>query len=174
MSLEDVRVGKSLKLWNGRIYNYEHGYIAARSVADAVRVAQEHLPLAQITPHEIKVYWHANAWGNRMIGITPERGLWAEKQKTREIVRIVHGKEIPVTRGPEWEQFQAKQKAELEAAAREQEREREEKQRRLCELHEFLLKTSGSEFVDHTLEQGVSAFWFRGHRYEIREVDWEE
>lgn len=54
-----------------------HAYIAAYSMADAVRVVKEYSEgRARTSVHEINIYWNKNCWGNSMDGITPERGLW--------------------------------------------------------------------------------------------------
>lgn len=155
-------MSRELKRWNGRIYDYEGGYIAAYSVADAVRVAEEHFPKGGVTPHEINVYWSAT-WGTPMVGITPERGLWVEKKKTREIVRIVHGKEVPVERGPEYKAQQIQKKADAQAAEAQAQRAREEKRGRMKQFAEhYILPTPKDDaiIVD-----------YRGHKYRIEEVE---
>lgn len=79
---------KTLKLWNGRGFDcrHTHLYVAAYSVADAVRVANEAFrklngyedrpDMSRVTAHEVRVYWSEGCWGNAMDGITPERGVW--------------------------------------------------------------------------------------------------
>jgi len=54
-----------------------HGYIAAYSRADAVRMIQDYLGRPGIgLDAELKTYWSMGCWGNSMDGVTPERGIW--------------------------------------------------------------------------------------------------
>lgn len=158
-------MAKKLKLFNGRIYNHEHGFIAAYSVADAVRVAAEEYPRACITTSEINVYW-SKCWGNSMIGITPERGLWIEEKKTREILRVIKSQLISVERGPEWAEFQAKEQSEY--AAREATRlaahqERCERAIALAEDLMFIAITGIKRHGDKI------TFEYDGHKFEVKE-----
>ena len=57
-----------------------HGYIAAYSVADAIRVLDEYVG-GRGNSTEIRKYWAHDCWGNPMDGITPERGLWVSEDR---------------------------------------------------------------------------------------------
>ena len=84
---------KKLKLFNGGDWNARGGhlYVAAYSVKDAVDLVNEayrklkgHADRPDIAPqtvYDFNVYWHKNAWGNQMSGITPERGVWWVEQE---------------------------------------------------------------------------------------------
>src|SRR5260221_2995113 len=166
-------MAKELKLWNGRIYNHEHGYIAAYSVADAVRVAEAEYPDALITRSEINMYW-SGAWGNQMIGITPERGIWVEKKRDtssnaltaeRVIVRIQNGKEYPLDRGPEWEEFQRQQQSEREQYKAQQQAAHQERCARMVELVNVLNLKCG-----HDPTSDFISFEYHGHKFEVREI----
>lgn len=39
--------------------------------------------------HTIAKYFHKGAWGNKMQGVTPERGVWASENMHSEPKRIV-------------------------------------------------------------------------------------
>jgi hypothetical protein len=69
---------RKLKLFNGRL-RYDkregHGYIAAYSAEDAIRVLDQTIG-GRGNRTEIKVYWSHGLWGKPMDGIHPERGLW--------------------------------------------------------------------------------------------------
>jgi hypothetical protein len=71
---------RALKLFNGRGQYHEasglsgHLYIAAYSVADALRVLMEH-GFESVSRREINEYF-AECWGNSMDGVQPERGVW--------------------------------------------------------------------------------------------------
>lgn len=73
-----LKTTKPLKLYNGRL-TYKrvrgHGYIAAYSDADAIRILDQVVG-GRGNRKEITVYWSKGAWGNQMDGVTPERGLW--------------------------------------------------------------------------------------------------
>lgn len=84
-------MAKELKIWNGRGYccvkpddplfanrrpNLSvKGYVAAYSRADARRVIEEYTG-RNPGDTELRDYWQEGSWGNKMSGITPERGLW--------------------------------------------------------------------------------------------------
>lgn len=73
---------KKLRLFNGRFHEKDagqvHAYVAAYSRADAVRVITEYLGYkTRGMENELKVYW-SETWGNPMIGIEPQRGLWVQ------------------------------------------------------------------------------------------------
>lgn len=98
---------KTLKIWNGRPYfchnrqdpkweDVQVGrtsgsiYAAAYTRADLRRLITEYTG-QPISDSEIKTYWNEGHWGDEMVGITPERGLWL-KQKAyddRPPVRLV-------------------------------------------------------------------------------------
>jgi len=70
---------KNLKTWNGRWYEnnqFCHANVCAFSRADARRVIATYKG-TYISDRELRDYW-APCWGNSMIGIMPERGLWLE------------------------------------------------------------------------------------------------
>lgn len=83
-------MNKKLILFNGRGHGNKylgyHFYIAAHSYVDA-----GHL-LTEATRHsardnwyrELKTYYSRGCWGDRMAGITPERGLWVHKDQSGE------------------------------------------------------------------------------------------
>lgn len=77
---------KALRLYNGRGQERRdasgrwettgHVYIAAYSHADAVRVMRE-AGFNSFTRHELMTYFSKGCWGNRMLSVTPVRGVWA-------------------------------------------------------------------------------------------------
>jgi hypothetical protein len=91
-----------LKLWNGRAYccfkpsdkrwkgserGASHAYVAAYSVADALRVITEYCGHSPGRT-EITKYWNEGCWGNSMDGVEPERGMWIAFERG-EPVRVV-------------------------------------------------------------------------------------
>lgn len=38
---------------------------------------------------ELKQYWHEGAWGNKMSGVVPERGLWIEFDRSNALIRVL-------------------------------------------------------------------------------------
>jgi len=71
---------KKLVLFNGRWFDRGktgHAYIAAHSVADAARMCEQ-IAGCRGWNAEIKNYFSKGCWGTKMIGITPERGLWVD------------------------------------------------------------------------------------------------
>ncbi len=97
-------MAKTLKIWNGRGYccikpsdplfsgmrpnGYVHAYVAAYSRADARRVIEEY---TGIDPKETELrdYFSEGCWGNAMVNITPERGLWIIVGHNSDPVRVV-------------------------------------------------------------------------------------
>ena len=87
--------GRTLKIWNGRAghvarlvggepYRGAHLFVAAFSVADAVRMFEDLLGYRNdVTRHEVMNYWAANAWGLSMEGVPVERGIWVKKEAFR-------------------------------------------------------------------------------------------
>jgi hypothetical protein len=86
---------KMLKVWNGydlccrnhRDPRYKHtqpyqtraAAVAAHSRADALRVIEEYTGRKPSVSY-FRDFW-SPCWGNKMDGITPERGLWIEFEK---------------------------------------------------------------------------------------------
>jgi hypothetical protein len=71
---------RELKIFNGRgDYGYNdldgHLYVCATSKAEAVRLLIK-AGYTRMTIGEFNTYWHKNAWGRAMDGITPEIGVW--------------------------------------------------------------------------------------------------
>ena len=84
---------KTLRLFNGRglgkyMRGY-HGFIAAYSKSDAVRVMEEAFGPGRGYMTEINVYWHHDCWGDTMSGITPVRGCWVAKEPNGKPERIL-------------------------------------------------------------------------------------
>lgn len=72
---------KQLRLWNGRWSVGLHCYVAAYSVADALRLVEQCLGyLPRGMRGEIENYWSPGLWGRTMDGITPERGIWVVRE----------------------------------------------------------------------------------------------
>lgn len=82
-------MAKKLKIWNGgalvikghKAKRIQHIYICAYSQADASDIINEYNGTTNININhkpEISKYFNAGTWGNRMKGITPERGMWFE------------------------------------------------------------------------------------------------
>ena len=69
-------MSKKLILMNGRWSRGEHAYIAAYSIADAIRMCEEVVGGGGWRG-EINNYF-AKCWGNAMGGIAPERGIWIQ------------------------------------------------------------------------------------------------
>lgn len=158
---------EKLKLWNGRLSGFRHGYIAAYSRADAVRVYEEFF-MGRGTLPEIRDFWSEGQWGNTMIGVTPRRGMFAET-KDGALVEFIgfYAKHKPLERDDSaaWEQFQAKQKAATEAAEREREQAREEKRERIQQLSNELsafYRKVGDDYIEID---------FKLRKYRITEVE---
>lgn len=85
---------KTLKLYNGNINRKRHGYIAAHSKAEAIRVA-----LAggyQLAARELSNYW-SECWGTqaeRALGMPTEPCFWVYSDEKRQFERL--DKEEPV------------------------------------------------------------------------------
>ena len=78
---------KKLRLYNGGDWDHRGGhlYIAAYSVKDAVAITNEAHGKVRKNPHGMTEYWfntyfYKGAWGRRMDGIVPERGVWWVRQ----------------------------------------------------------------------------------------------
>jgi len=83
---------RKLKLFNGRDWDCRGGhlYVAAYSEKDACDLSNEAYrrlkgytdrpDIKATTLNEVRNYWSKGCWGDRMIGITPERGLWWVEQ----------------------------------------------------------------------------------------------
>ena len=74
---------KKLKLFNGSDWEHRGGhlFIAAHSLADAVRLANEARAKATgisggISVSYAREYWSKGCWGKTMNDVTPERGVW--------------------------------------------------------------------------------------------------
>lgn len=73
---------RTLKLFNGRGQYHRtrgetgHLYIAAYSVADALRVLRD-AGFELVSRHELDEYFSKGCWGNSMEEVTAERGVWA-------------------------------------------------------------------------------------------------
>lgn len=158
-------MGKALKLWNGRLHPYEHGYIAAYSRADARRVWHEALGEQRGTMIELTQYWSEGLWGNAMIGITPERGMWAQLSD-RSIVRLNNSREYAPTRGPEWEEHLAKEKAERE----EWERNRQQEHERHCSRVKKLAAVLVTAGFRVGVKDRVAFFEWEGYEYKVTEA----
>lgn len=159
-------MGKALKLWNGRLLPYEHGFIAAYSRADAQRVWHEALGQQRGTMIELTQYWHEGAWGNSMIGITPERGMWAQLSDGT-IARLNDRKEYPVTlRGPEWDEHLAKEKVKWEQRKTDRERRSQEQALRIKKLARFLVAVGLRVGVK---DEAAAIVEWEGHKYKVTE-----
>ena len=96
---------KTLKIYNGSDWRHRGGhlYIAAYSLADAVRLVNEAYrkihgyedrpDINCVNVNYANNYWSKGCWGNSMDGITPERGVWHAKAipggLTEKPVRII-------------------------------------------------------------------------------------
>lgn len=76
------------KRWKKADRGHMHAYVAAYSVADACAVIEEYTG-AHTGKGEINNFWNKGCWGNRMEGITPERGLWIQFNLDDGSVRVV-------------------------------------------------------------------------------------
>lgn len=163
-------MSRKLKLFNGRLAGFEHGYIAAYSRADAVRIYEEFFGGRGVLP-EIRDYWSEGLWGNQMIGVTPRRGMFAETKAGALVEFVGFHKHKPLERdNPEaWEIHQAEQQTKRNAAEAEKQRAREEKRERLASLYRKLMMLCDGI----TLETDRITFVVEGdeHRYEIREIE---
>lgn len=160
---------KTLKLFNGRLITYEHGYIAAYSRADAVRIYEQYVGGRGTLP-EIRDYWHEGSWGNTMIGVTPRRGMFAST-KTGELVEFVGlSKTKPLTRDDPkaWEAHQAEERKRRERREAAKRRENDERTARLIALRDAILETVPETY---TVSGDEPVIEFRDRRYEIREVE---
>lgn len=96
---------RELKIWNGRgccchksedpawlgIRPSQGGtvYAAAYSRADLRRLIAEYCG-RDPGEAEIRDYWHSDAWGDAMDGITPERGIWLRNEKVQDApIRLI-------------------------------------------------------------------------------------
>lgn len=67
-----------------------HGYIAARSKAEAIRIGKE--AFAGFTATELNEYW-SECWGNAMGGIhATEPGAWISYEYGRTVWQLVDSK----------------------------------------------------------------------------------
>ena len=98
---------RPLKIWNvrgnGSAHKYRGGrfYVAAPTKKDAATMlAQLAFPYYKERPtelpryingalHELSIYGTEGCWGNQMIGITPERGVWFAKDYNSKPEKIV-------------------------------------------------------------------------------------
>lgn len=91
---------KKLKLFNGRGWQCDgHLFIAAHSVKDAadlssqayrkLRGLEDRLDIKATSISEINIYWSKNCWGRPMDGITPERGVWWQKERSEKPERVI-------------------------------------------------------------------------------------
>lgn len=75
---------RELKVWNGRGLMIEgcfkHISVCAYSRADAVRIINEAAGWRAVNDREIKEYY-SQCWGNTMINIPRERGVWLSEEK---------------------------------------------------------------------------------------------
>ena len=81
----------SIKLFNGRgqsrrdheghWHDTGHVYIAAKSIADAVRAMHE-AGFEIFTRHELVEYFSKGRWGKQMDDVAPERGVWVSDIRT--------------------------------------------------------------------------------------------
>lgn len=151
---------------------YKHGYVAAYSRADAIRAIAEALGYNGLAmDSELRNYWSEGAWGNTMIGIKPERGLWATKADNGEVFRILQGNAIPVTeRGPEWAEFKAKEQAKYQARREREEREQREKCERIFRVWQKLNRND-FRLYNQMRDSDTCKFEHDGHDYEVREVE---
>jgi len=83
-------MARRLILFNGTWYDGRQFFIASHSRADACRLMCDALGY-QIRgiDHTIAKYFHKGAWGNKMQGVIPERGVWASENMHSEPKRIV-------------------------------------------------------------------------------------
>lgn len=96
-------MARILKLWNGRAnptcrkysdsrwpeehHRNVHGYVCAYSRADARRVIEQYC--GRLPPDsELKNYWVEGAWGREMEGVTPERGLWLQFDRSQPPAKV--------------------------------------------------------------------------------------
>lgn len=161
---------KRLKLWNGRMSPpYKHGYVAAYSRADAIRVIAESLGYSSRgMVSELRDYWSEGNWGNSMIGIVPERGLWASHTDSGPIGRVVKGKwQVVKTRGPEWAEFLAEKETrekQAKAARLAAHQERCDRARRLFQ------GLSGPVGMDFGIAKDVVTIEFLSHKFTVTEA----
>lgn len=162
---------KTLKLFNGRLIGYEHGYIAAYSQADAVRIYEQYVGGRGTLP-EIRDYWHEGSWGNDMIGVTPRRGMFAKTKDGTLVEFVGFDKTKPLTRDdPQtWEAHQAEERKRREGREASKQRKNEERCERVFRLWQTLAsKVAG--FHQQMRDNDVIELDFEGHKYEIREVE---
>ncbi|HEX5704894.1 MAG TPA: hypothetical protein VFX97_16975 [Pyrinomonadaceae bacterium] len=163
-------MSRELKLFNGRLLDFQHGYIAAYSRADAVRLYDEFIGGRGTLP-EIRDYWNKGSWGNSMIGVTPRRGMFAQTKDGALVEFTAFGKHKPLERDdPEaWEAYQAKQQSERDATQADAQRAREERRERLRILADGLCLDDAT--FDGDVITFSAGFEQRSYRYEIREID---
>lgn len=157
-------MSRKLTLFNGRLAGFEHGYIAAYSRADAVRIYEEFFGGRAVLP-EIRDYWSEGSWGNQMIGVTPRRGMFA-KTKDGSLVEIIGiGKAVSLVRDdPQaWTEYQKQEQARRDAYTAHKRQEYQEKHNRL--------KQFAGHYILPTPKDDAITVEYRGHRYEIREID---
>lgn len=160
-------MSKALKLWNGRLSPYEHGYVAAYSRADAVRVLEQHAGGSGYA-NELRVYWHAGAWGNSMLGVTPERGLWAERKGyyPRQIIRLIDRQEILIGLTPERQEYIAQQKADVTQEDAKRAKAHADKVARVKKLASVLVVAGFRVGV----KDGAALVEWEGYEYKVTEA----
>jgi hypothetical protein len=91
---------RKLKIWNGRPYCCHkpsdkrwsrsmegHAYVCARTREEARRVIEEYCGIKP-SANELRDYWSDGCWGDAMVGIEPECGLWISFGRDKP-VRVV-------------------------------------------------------------------------------------
>ena len=72
---------KTLKLWNASDCSGKYGYsVAAYTQKQAVELLNKADPLMRTTIHEFRTYY-SSCWGNYMLGVMPELGVWKSEIK---------------------------------------------------------------------------------------------
>jgi hypothetical protein len=80
---------KKLKLFNGRWDGAKgRAYVAAYSNKDCVELLRQ-AGHTIMSLYELNGWWSKGAWGNSMDGITPERGVWLQRDGDGKPERIL-------------------------------------------------------------------------------------
>ena len=81
---------RKLRIWNGRgASGGGHMYLAAHSRADAARMlAGYYGGSVSSWVAELRVYFAEGLWGNSMVGVSRERGIWEQEGFSDTPIRV--------------------------------------------------------------------------------------
>ena len=80
---------KKVKIFNGRWRHNGHAYVGAYSQQHAIDLLNKVNDGNgwRMTLSELQKYWSKGCWGNAMIGIEPEVGVWIQEDRFKSPVK---------------------------------------------------------------------------------------